>query len=203
MMKPLTMAQERVLEYVRRFVSERGYPPTVREICDAFGFKSPMAAKAHLDALERKGYIRRRTGLARGIELTGPVSEGPSFLRIPVLGRIRAGEPVYATEDIEDYIRIDQRLIPLEEGFGLRVEGQSMVGVGILPGDIVIVRPQPVAEPGDIVVALIGDEATVKRFYLENAMVVLKPENPEMSPLRLKPSEVKIIGKVIGLIRRF
>ncbi len=201
-MERLTRAQQRVLNYIRQFLTERGYPPTVREIARAFGFNSPMAAKAHLDALERKGYIRRSPARARGIELiTSPA--GGRTLTVPVLGRVRAGQPVYATEDIEDYIQIDQRLIPLEDGFGLRVEGESMVGAGIMPGDIVIVRPQSTAEPGDIVVALVGDEATVKRFFLEDGMVVLMPENPDMAPLRVKHSEVIILGKVVGLFRRF
>ncbi len=201
-MKPLTRAQERVLQFIKDFLKQRGYPPTVREIASAFGFQSPMAAKAHLDALERKGYIKKVHGLARGIELTGPATGGHT-VTIPVLGRIRAGEPIYATEDIEDYINIDTNLIRLNEGFGLRVEGQSMIGAGIYPEDIVIIKPQNTAEPGDIVVALIGEEATVKRFYMGQGMVVLKPENPSMDPLRLKPEEVRIIGKVVGLFRRF
>ncbi len=200
-MEGLTRAQQRVLEFLRQFLREKGYPPTVREVARAFGFRSPMAAKAHLDALQRKGYIKRTSGLARGIELTS--AEGPPTGSIPVFGRIRAGEPVYAAEEIEDYITIDQRFIRLEEGFGLRVEGMSMVEAGIFPGDILLVRPQSTAEEGDIVVALIGDEATVKRFYRREGMVVLKPENPSMESLRLRPEEVRIIGRVVGLFRRF
>lgn len=201
-MQPLTKAQERVLRYIQRFVAEKGYPPTVREIASAFGFRSPMAAKAHLDALARKGYIRKIAAVARGIELCN-FSLGAQTMSIPIVGKIRAGSPIYAVEDIQQYLTIDANLIKLSEGFALTVEGESMIAAGIYPGDIVIVRAQNTAEPGDIVVALIEDEATIKRFFIENNMVVLKPENPEMKPLKYKPEQVKIIGKVVGLFRRF
>jgi repressor LexA len=119
------------------------------------------------------------------------------------VGTIRAGSPILATENIEEYISVSRELFPLAEGFGLRVVGESMKGAGIMEGDIVIVRPEVEASNGDIVVALVGEEATVKRLFLKDDMVVLKPEHPDMAPLRLPPSEVKIIGRVVGLIRRF
>jgi len=198
----LTRAQKRVFDFILRHIRQRGYPPTVREVARAFGYRSPLAAKQHIDALVKKGYLRRDSGVSRGLSLAMPLLNAAT-LSLPVVGTIRAGSPILATENIEEYITLSRELFPLEEGFGLRVVGDSMKDAGILEGDIVIVRPGVEPTQGDIVVALVGDEATVKRLLIEDGYVVLKPEHPEMSPMRFEPSEVRIIGRVVGLIRRF
>ncbi len=198
----LTKAQKRVLDFILQHIRERGYPPTVREVARAFGYRSPLSAKQHIDALVRKGYLRRASGVSRGLSLAMPLSNASS-LSLPVVGTIRAGSPILATENIEEYITVSRELFPLEEGFGLRVVGDSMKDAGILEGDIVIVRPGVEPTQGDIVVALVEDEATVKRLFIEDGTVILKPEHPDMRPMRFKAADVKILGKVVGLIRRF
>ncbi len=198
----LTPIQERVLRYIEGFIKDHGYPPTVREVARAFGYRSPLSAKQHIDALVRKGYLRKRPFQSRGIEVVGGV-QSKDLLRIPLLGTIRAGLPILASENIEEHISLHKELFPLEEGFALRVRGESMKGAGIMEGDIVVVRPGVEPRQGDIVVALIGDEATVKRFYRRAGKVMLKPENPDMEPVELDPRDVRILGRVVGLIRRF
>ncbi|RMG75066.1 MAG: transcriptional repressor LexA [Nitrospirae bacterium] len=196
----LTRRQRAILEFIKRFIDREGYPPTVREVAREFGYRSPLSAKQHIDALVRKGYLSRTASLSRGIRVNEPSG---SALRLPVLGTIRAGSPILARENIEEYISLSKGLFPLQEGFGLRVVGDSMKDAGIMEGDIVIVRPGQEVRNGDIVVALIGDEATVKRFFMEQDRVVLKPEHPDMEPLLLRASEVRVLGRVVGLIRRF
>ncbi len=198
----LTDIQKRVFQYIENFIREHSYPPTVREVARAFGYKSPLSAKQHIDALVKKGYLRKRPFQSRGIEVVG-TPRGTNLMRIPLLGTIRAGEPILAGENIEEYISLHRELFPMEDGFALRVRGDSMKGAGILEGDLVVVRPGVEPIDGDIVVALIGDEATVKRFYRKAARVVLKPENPDMEPVELDSRDVRILGKVVGLIRRF
>ncbi len=198
----LTPIQERVLRYIEGFIKDHGYPPTVREVARAFGYRSPLSAKQHIDALVRKGYLRKRPFQSRGIEVVGGV-QSKDLLRIPLLGTIRAGLPILASENIEEHISLHKELFPLEEGFALRVRGESMKGAGIMEGDIVVVRPGVEPRQGDIVVALIEDEATVKRFYRRAGKVILKPENPDMEPVELDPRDVRILGRVVGLIRRF
>ena len=198
----LTPIQERVLRYIEGFIKDHGYPPTVREVARAFGYSSPLSAKQHIDALVRKGYLRKRPFQSRGIEVVGGVHAG-DVLKIPLLGTIRAGLPILAGENIEEYISLHKELFPLEEGFALRVRGESMKGAGIMEGDIVVVRPGVEPRQGDIVVALIEDEATVKRFYRKAGKVILKPENTDMEPVELDPRDVRILGRVVGLIRRF
>ncbi len=196
----LTRKQAEVLRYLKDYILRRGCPPTVREVAEAFGYRSPLAAKLHIDALVKKGYLRKTPARSRGLEVVGLRPYGA--VAIPVVGRIRAGEPIPAVEEIEEHISLDRRIFRTEGGFGLRVVGESMRGAGILDGDIVIVNPGVEPRPGEIVVALVGDEATVKRFYREGGKVRLQPENPEMSPLLVDPGEVRIIGKVVGLVRR-
>ncbi|NOX20422.1 MAG: transcriptional repressor LexA [Nitrospirae bacterium] len=198
----LTKAQKRVLDFILKHIGQKGYPPTVREVARAFGYRSPLAAKQHIDALVKKGYLKRKPSISRGLLPVGP-SPRPVTRSIPVVGTIRAGSPILASENIEEYININVELFPLEEGFGLRVVGDSMKGAGILEGDIVIVRPEVEPRTGDIVVALVEDEATVKRLFIEDGTVILKPEHPDMRPMRFKAADVRILGKVVGLIRRF
>ncbi len=200
----LTGRQQEILAFIRQFTQRQGVPPTVREIGERFRV-TPRAAFDHLRALERKGYLRRRASRGRTsraltlAERVGPARE------IPILGRIVAGAPLFAEENREGTLPIAG---PWgggagEELFGLRVHGDSMIGAHIVEGDLVVVRRQDHAEPGDIVVALVDGEATVKRFAREGAAVVLRPEHPTLPPIVVRPGEkeVRIVGKVVGLVR--
>lgn len=175
-----------------------GTPPTVREIGERFKIFWP-AARKHLQSLERKGFVRLNPTRSRGIEIVG--FQFPGERSIPVVGRIRAGEPTVAIEEINSHIRIDSTLFPAEDSFSLRVVGDGMRDAGILTGDFVIVKPQSTVGHGEIGVILVGDEATVKRVLFNDELVMLKPENKDMEPMIYKPEEVTIIGKVIGLLR--
>ncbi len=197
----LTGRQKRVLDYIREHITREGYPPTVREVAARFGYRSPLSAKLHIDALVKKGFLRKTPHLSRGIEVVGLTPRGTT--QIPLAGRIRAGEPLFAAENIEEYVSVDRQVFGTGSGFALRVVGESMEGAGILDGDIVIVNPEAEPRKGDIVVALIGEEATVKRFYPEGKRIRLQPENPGMKPIVVEAGEVRIIGKVTGLMRRF
>ncbi|GBE01225.1 lexA repressor [bacterium BMS3Bbin06] len=197
----LTTQQKRVLEYIREYIMDKGCPPTVREVAGHFGYRSPLAAKLHIDALVKKGYLKKKPLLSRGLEVVG--MRPCEAVQLPVLGRIRAGKPLIARSDMEDYISLDRRMFRMTDGFGLRVVGESMTGAGILDGDTVVVNPGVEARQGDIVVALIGDEATVKRFYREKGKIRLQPENPEMEAMVVGEEDVRILGKVVGLVRRF
>lgn len=192
----LTERQRRVFDYLVEFLQERGYPPTLSEIAQKLGL-SRVGAMKHLLALERKGYIRR-SRRARDIELIGlPKSRG-----VPILGRVPAGEPLLAVENIEGMLAIDSTIAKGKNLFLLRVKGDSMVQAGILDGDLVLVRPQSTVEDGEIVVALIEDEATVKRFFREPHGIRLQPENPTLKPIIIEEGDVRIVGKVIGLFRK-
>jgi repressor LexA len=198
-MKELTDKQRRILTFLMEFTKLHGYPPTVREIGEHFRFLW-AAARAHLKAIERKGFIKLNPSTSRGIEIPGlnPVN---SF-SLPVAGRIRAGKPILATEDIDAHILVDTSLFPHADSFSLRITGDSMREAGIMDGDYVVVKPQKTIEEGEIGVVLIEDEATVKRVYREKKKIVLKPENREMKPTVHNPDEVTIIGKVVGVIRK-
>lgn len=197
-MKGLTDIQGRILEFLKDYTGNHGYPPTVREIGERFKIFWP-AARKHLQSLERKGFVRLNPTRSRGIEIVGFQFSGERS--IPVVGRIRAGEPTVAIEEINSHIRIDSSLFPAEDTFSLRVVGDSMRDAGILNGDFVIVKPQSTVVHGEIGVILIGDEATVKRVLFKDELVMLKPENKQMEPMIYRPEEVSIIGKVIGLLR--
>ncbi len=198
-MKGLTKRQMKVLEFLASYAKRYGYPPTVREIGEHFGFLW-TAARGHLQSIERKGFIKINPSRSRGIEIMGlKPSEG---FMMPVAGKIRAGRPILATEDIDAHILIDKSLFPAENAFSLKVTGDSMIEAGILDGDYVIVKHQRDIENGKIGVALIGDEATVKRISREKKKIILKPENRNMKPESYNPDEVTIIGKVIGVIRK-
>lgn len=200
MRKKLTIRQQKILDFIVGYIKEMGYPPTVRDIARDFKMSS-KGAYDHMVAIEKKGYIRRDPSKPRAIELLDFMqrdSQEP-VINVPVIGRVAAGEPLLATENIERIITISSDMIRTEEPFALRVKGDSMIGAGIFEDDYVIVRQQHSAEQGDIVVALIGDEATVKKFYKEDNHIRLQPENPLMAPIIVK--DVTILGKVIGLFR--
>lgn len=195
-MKPLTEKQQRVLAFVKERLGD-GIPPTVREICDACGIKSTSTVHAYLKRLEEEGYIDRMDGLNRAIRLPGE-----SVTRVPLLGKVTAGLPILAVEEVEDYVPFSGgSQYGAGELFALRVTGTSMINAGILDRDVVIVRRTNTAQNGDVVVALIGDEATVKRIYIESDHIRLQPENPEYEPIIVK--EVAVLGKVISLVRYF
>ena len=198
-MKDLTDKQKRILEFLREFTATNGYPPTVREIGEHFRFLW-AAARRHLQALEKKGVIKLTPSRSRGIEIPG-VMPTDGFM-LPVAGKIRAGRPILARENIDTHIMIDKSLFPHSDSFSLRVTGDSMIEAGILDGDYVVVRPQKTIENGEIGVVLLGDEATVKRVYKRKGEIVLMPENRNMQPTTHNPDEVAIIGKIVGVIRK-
>jgi repressor LexA len=197
-MRDLTETQKRVLQFLRHYTGQHGYPPTVREIGEHFGVLWAGARK-HLQSLERKGYVRINPSKSRGIEIMG--MQLLSERIIPVAGKIRAGAPTLIIEEIDSHIRVDSSLFPSEDLFSLRVVGESMKEAGIFHGDFVIVKPQSVIDHGEIGVVLIGEEATVKRVLFKGEQVILKPENRGMEPVLYSRDEITIIGKVVGLIR--
>ncbi|MGG6311040.1 transcriptional repressor LexA [Paenibacillus macerans] len=205
-MSKVSSRQQAILEFIRNEVRAKGYPPSVREIGEAVGLASSSTVHGHLDRLEKKGFIRRDPTKPRAIELLGQ-EESESYnlfshtvARVPVVGKVTAGVPITATENIEDYFPLPQHYAGDGEIFMLSVVGDSMIEAGIHSGDYVIVRQQQTANNGDIVVAMTeDDEATVKTFYKEKDHIRLQPENSTMEPLRLK--HVSILGKVVGLFR--
>lgn len=197
-MLQLTETQKRVLEFLKDCVKRQGYPPTVREIGEHFRILWP-AARKHLQALEKKGFIRVNPAKSRGIDIKGFGASAEHI--VPVAGRIRAGDPMLAVEEIDSNIVVDSSLFPGDDTFCLRIKGDSMKEAGILDGDYVIVKPQSTVEHGEIGVVLIGEDATVKRVLFGQGTVTLKPENSYMEPKEYMCSDVAIVGKVIGLIR--
>jgi len=198
-MLALTEKQKNILKFLKEYAQKRGYPPTVREIGERFGILW-AAARMHLKAIERKGFIKINPARSRGIEIQGlRQMEG---IMVPLAGKIRAGKPILAVEEINSHIFIDKTLFPAEDAFSLNVTGDSMTDAGILDGDFVIVRPQSTIKNGEIGVVLIGDEATVKRVFKEKDRITLKPENRNMEPATYRSDEVIITGKVIGVIRK-
>jgi repressor LexA len=206
--RKLTERQQAIYDFIADAIRDNGYPPTIREIMDGFGIASTNGVRTTLAALEKKGYIRRRPMLSRGIELTDQVRREPrsdlDFREVPIVGRVAAGEPILATENIEGTLAVDRSIAPSSEVFALQVQGESMRDAGILDGDYVLARQQGTADPGDIVVAVIGDEATVKRFYTDGERVRLQPENESFDPILVDPqsSDFRIAGKIVGLMRR-
>jgi repressor LexA len=197
--------QQAILEFIKREVREKGYPPSVREIGEAVGLASSSTVHGHLDRLEKKGLIRRDPTKPRAIEILDDDNEDQlpfplAVTRVPVVGKVTAGAPITATENIEEYFPLPAHFTGDDDVFMLTVKGDSMIEAGIHDGDYVIVRQQQTAQNGDIVVAMTeDDEATVKTFYKERDHIRLQPENPAMEPIRLK--HVTILGKVIGLFR--
>lgn len=194
-MKPLTEKQQKVLSFLKERAQD-GVPPSVREICAATGIKSTSTVHAYLRLLEDEGYINRQSGLNRAIRLPGE-----NVARVPLLGKVTAGMPILAVEEVEEYVPYSGGGYNPGELFALRVSGTSMIKAGIYDKDVVIVKKTPLAENGDIVVALIGDEATVKRIFVEKDHIRLQPENDEFEPIIVK--EVVVLGKVVSLLRYF
>lgn len=196
-MTQLSTMQRKVYDYIVTCVREQGYPPSVREIGEAVGLKSPSTVHFHLKHLEEAGVIEKGAGKGRAITLTTPPMPQD---KVPVVGNVAAGSPILAEECIEDYLTFDTGGRS-EEYFALRVRGESMINAGILPGDLVVVRRQQTANSGEIVVALIEDEATVKRLSLRNGQIWLMPENDAYSPI--DGSNAQILGKVAAVVRRY
>jgi repressor LexA len=202
-MVDLTKRQQEIFEFIKRYSARHGYPPTVRDIGKAVGLASSSTVHAHLANLEKVGLLRRDPSKPRAIELLDKAVEGvKSIVRpagLPLVGQVAAGNPILAEENIEDYVETPTVAGGQDGEYLLRVRGESMKNAGILPDDLVVVRRQETAVDGDIVVALVGEEATVKRFFQEPDHIRLQPENEAMEPIRTK--EVQILGKVIGLMR--
>ncbi len=202
-MNELSAKQKQILEYMKQEVREKGYPPSVREICEAVGLKSTSTVHGHLSRLEKKGLIRRDPTKPRAIEILDEDYALPEkeLVQVPIIGNITAGSPILAVENIEDTFPIPLEYVHNDKVFMLKVRGESMIGAGIFDKDLILVRQQNTANNGDIVVALIEDYATVKTFYKEKDFVRLQPENPSMTPIMVR--DVTILGKVIGLFRKF
>ena len=197
----ITPKQQEILEYIKETILKKGYPPAVREICEAVCLKSTSSVHSHLETLEEKGYIRRDPTKPRTIEIIDDCFQltRREVVNVPLLGTVAAGQPLYAEENIENYYPIPADLLPNTETFMLKVKGNSMVNAGILEGDQIIVEHCPTAHNGEIVVALVEDSATVKRFFKEKGHYRLQPENDSMDPIIVE--NVEILGKVIGLFR--
>ncbi len=200
-MDDLTPRQREIFRFIKSEVMKKGYPPSVREIGSAVGLSSSSTVHGHLGKLEEKGYIRRDPTKPRAIEVVYDRDAArKEIINVPIVGRVTAGEPILAVENIEDFFPMPKDFANYEDVFMLKVRGDSMIGAGILDGDYVVVRQQSHAENGDIVVALIGEEATVKRFFREADHVRLQPENPNLAPIR--STDVQILGKVVGVFRK-
>ena len=199
MSNPRGESQEKIIEYIKKVVRDKGYPPSVREICEATGLHSTSTVHAHLKRLEKRGIITRDSMKPRAITLSSENISVDTVSPVPVVGRVTAGVPILAIENIEEYIPLPNSLVGDGEHYILNVRGESMINAGIMDGDYVVIRKQQEANNGDIVVAMIDDEATVKRFYRENGHIRLQPENPTMQPILCK--QVIILGKVVSLYR--
>ena len=202
--KDLTKRQQEIFDFIKRYSAKYGYPPTVRDIGKAVGLASSSTVHAHLANLEKVGLLRRDPTKPRAIELLDRAADAVKSVvkspGLPLVGHVAAGQPILAEENIEEYVPVPS-LAGGEEGeYVLRVRGESMKNAGILEGDFVVVRPQETASDGEIVVALVGEEATVKRFFRENDHVRLQPENESMEPIRSR--EVRVLGRVVGVFRQ-
>jgi repressor LexA len=199
----LTERQKSILSFLKDFIKKRGYPPTVREIAGHFRMAGPKGAKKHLDRLAAKGHIRKLPGCSRAIEILTDPPLTPARM-VPIIGQVRAGSPALAQEQVEGHLAVDEDFAPWKNAFLLRVKGDSMVQAGILEGDYALVKPQSSAENGEIVVALVGEEATVKRFHRSGKQIRLDPANDRLDPIKIAPgsAEFRILGKVVGLVRR-
>ena len=195
--------QKQILEYIKQEILNKGYPPTVRDICDAVGLKSTSSVHSHLESLEKNGYIRRDPTKPRAIEI---IDDNFNLVRrevvnVPLVGQVAAGQPILADENISSYFPVPAEYMPKGQSFMLKVKGESMVNAGIFDGDHIIVEQQNTARNGDIIVALMEDSATVKTFYKEDGHIRLQPENDTMDPIIVP--DCQILGKVFGVFRFF
>lgn len=199
----ISKKQEEILEYIKAQILERGFPPAVREICEAVHLKSTSSVHSHLETLEKNGYIRRDPTKPRAIEILDDEFNlsRREVVNVPIIGQVAAGEPILAEQNIREYFPIPVEYMPNSESFMLKVKGESMINAGILNGDTVLVKRQSTADDGDMVVALVDDSATVKTFYKEDGHYRLQPENDTMSPIIVDDCE--ILGKVFGVFRFF
>ena len=199
----LTAKQQEILEYIKNTILKKGYPPAVRDICEAVKLKSTSSVHSHLSALEEKGYIHRDPTKPRAIEILDDTFNfnRKEMVNIPVIGTVAAGEPILAEEHIESYFPFPAESLPNAETFMLHVKGESMINAGICDGDNVLVKQQPTASNGDMVVALVDDSATVKTYYKEDGYYRLQPENDTMAPIIV--TDLTILGVVFGVIRFF
>ena len=199
----ITAKQTEILEYIKQQILNKGYPPAVREICEAVHLKSTSSVHSHLESLEKNGYIRKDPTKPRAIEMLDDTFNltRREVVNVPIIGSVAAGQPILATENIENYFPIPTEYMPNQNVFMLRVKGDSMINAGILNGDTILVRQQSTALDKDIVVALIEDSATVKTYYKEDGYYRLQPENDEMEPIIV--NEVSILGVVFGVVRFF
>lgn len=209
----ITAKQQEILDFIKQYVNVKHYPPSVREICEAVSLKSTSSVHAHLETLEKNGYIKRDQAKGRAIEIISddcldsssepiyniPNTAGRELVSVPMVGTVAAGQPLLAVENINDYFPIPVDMLPNAETFMLRVKGDSMINMGIYEGDQLIIERKNTANNGEVIVALVDDSATVKRFYRENGHYRLQPENDDMAPIIVDHCE--ILGKVIGLIR--
>lgn len=201
--RKISQKQEEILEYIKSQILERGFPPAVREICEAVNLKSTSSVHSHLETLEKNGYIRRDPTKPRAIEILDDTFNltRREVVNVPLIGRVAAGEPILAQENIESYFPFPVEMMPNKQTFLLEVQGESMINAGILSGDYVLVQEESTADNGDMVVALIDDGATVKTFYKEEGVIRLQPENDFMEPIIV--TDCTILGKVIGVFRFF
>lgn len=199
----ITAKQEQILSYIKEEILAKGYPPTVREICDRVGLKSTSSVHAHLNTLENNGFIKRDATKPRAIEIMDDdfALSRREMVNIPIIGRVAAGEPLLAVENIENYFSIPSEFLPNCETYILKVRGDSMINVGIFENDYIIVEKTNTAKNGDIVVALLEDSVTVKRFYKENGYIRLQPENDTLDPIIV--DDCDIVGRVYSLYRPF
>ena len=199
----ISKKQQEILEYIKDQILQRGFPPAVREICEAVNLKSTSSVHSHLETLEKNGYIRRDPTKPRAIEILDDTFNltRREMVNVPIIGQVAAGQPILAEENIEDYFPFPAERMPNKQTFLLKVKGESMINAGILDGDYVLVEQDATASNGDMVVALVEDSATVKTFYKEEGVFRLQPENDFMDPIIVK--EVSILGKVIGVMRFF
>jgi len=198
----LSVRQTRILEFIKEEIRKKGYPPAVREIGEAVGLLSSSTVHGHLQTLEDKGYIRRDPTKPRAIEIldsSSDLQDSKKVVHVPIIGRVTAGQPILAVENMEGTFPLPADMVTHDNVFMLRVQGESMIEAGILNGDLIIVRQQNEARNGEIVVALIGEEATVKRFFKERTLIRLQPENSSMEPIYSQ--NVTILGKVVGVYR--
>lgn len=197
----ISAKQQEILDYIKSQILERGFPPAVRDICEAVHLKSTSSVHSHLETLEKNGYIRRDPTKPRAIEI---LDSSFNFTRremvnVPLIGRVAAGEPILAEQNIEEYFPVPMEYMPNHQTFMLKVKGESMINAGILDGDLVLVEERKTAHNGEMIVALVEDSATVKTFYKEEGIIRLQPENDTMDPIIV--SDCQILGKVIGVFR--